>query len=342
MIRYPEPLNKGDKIGVSAPSSGVTGVFSNKLDNAIKQINELGYDIVVTKSVRNQKKLESAFPKIRAKEFTELYLDDSIKAIIPPWGGEFLMEILPYLDYEKLKDAKPKWVMGFSDISTLLFVLTLKLNIATAHGPNFLDFGNVPIDDSVLKSLNILNQYKKASFIQKSLKLYQEEWLEVKENKFPPYNLTEEVKWKIIGNNSKTKFNGRLLGGNLDVLCKLIGTPYTQVTDFINSFSNDGIIWYFESCEMDSSDIHRTFWQMEQNGWFKNTTGFLYGRVDGYNDVQDYSYVDALESLSKMIKVPVVYDVDLGHKPPQLTYINGAYAEVTIDNNEDKIVQKLI
>jgi len=81
---------------------------------------------------------------------------------------------------------------------------------------------------------------------------------------------------------------------------------------------------------------------MKQNCWFKNTTGLLYGRVDGYNDVQDYSYVDALKDLSNMINVPIIYDVDLGHKPPQLTYINGAYAEVTIDNNKGKIVQKLI
>ncbi len=342
MIIYPEALNKGDKIGVTAPSSGVTGVFSKKLDNAIKQINELGYEVVVSNSVRNQNKLVSAPAKIRAEEFTELYLDNSVKAIIPPWGGEFLMEILPYLDYEKLKSVKPKWVMGFSDISTLLFVLTLKLNIATAHGPNFLDFGNVPIDDSVLYSLNILNQDKNNSFKQNNLKLFQKDWSEVKKDHFPPYNLTEEVKWKIIDDKKSNIFSGRLLGGNLDVICKLIGTFYAQVSDYISHYSSDGIIWYFESCEMDSSDIHRTFWQMEQNGWFKNTTGLLYGRVDGYNDVQNYSYIDALKDLSKKINVPIVYDVDLGHKPPQLTYINGAYAEVTVENNKGKIVQKLI
>lgn len=341
MIRYPESLKKGDKIGVTAPSSGVTGVFSKKLDNAIKQINELGYEVVVSNSVRNQNKLVSASAKVRAEEFTELYLDNSVKAIIPPWGGEFLMEILPYLDYEKLKSVKPKWIMGFSDISTILFVLTLKLNIATAHGPNFLDFGNVPIDDSVLNSINILNQDKKSSFTQNNLKLFQKDWSEVKDDYFPPYNLTEEVKWKILGNNSSTKFSGRLLGGNLDVICKLIGTSYDQVSEFINQYSSKGILWYFESCEMDSSDIHRTFWQMEQNGWFKNTSGFLFGRVDGYNDVQDYSYVDALKDLSKNNNIPIVYDVDLGHKPPQLTYINGAFAEVTVDNNKGKIVQKL-
>ncbi|MGM0445847.1 MAG: S66 family peptidase [Bacillota bacterium] len=342
MIRYPEPLNKGDLIGVTAPSSGVTGVFSNKLDNSIKQLKELGYKVVVTNSVRKQNKLVSASSKTRAEEFMELYLDDNVKIIIPPWGGEFLMDILPYLDYEKLSNSKPKWVMGFSDTSTLLFVLTLKLNIATAHGPNFLDFGNETIDHSVLRSLEILNQKKKSSFIQHSLDLYQEEWLKVKEDTFPPYNLTEEVDWKVLGSKKSTKFSGHLLGGNLDVICKLIGTPYAQVSDYIKSYSNNGIVWYFESCEMDSTDIHRTLWQMEQNGWFKHTNGFIYGRVDGYNDVQDYSYVNALKDLSKKIDIPIVYDVDLGHKPPQLTYINGAYAEITVDENEEKIVQKLI
>ena len=340
MIRYPAPLEKGDMIGVSAPSSGVQDVFLSKLDNAIKNIEALGYKVKITDSVRKQNKLVSASPKIRAKEFTKLYNNKDIKAIIPPWGGEFLMEMLPYLNFDNLKNTEPKWILGFSDISTLLFTFTLKTNIATAHGPNFLDFGSNSIHDSVLNVLNILNKSRGETFKQTSLEKYQEEWLDITEDNIPSYNLSEEVRWKYI-NDKINIFRGRLIGGNMDVICKLIGTEYEKVSDYLKYHDEDGIVWYFESCEMDATDIHRTFWQMKMNGWFKNCNGLLFGRVAGYNDVQDYSYVDALKDLSNDLNIPIVYDIDLGHKPPQLTFINGAYVEIDISDNKEEIIQTL-
>ncbi len=342
MINYPTPLKKGDTIGITAPSSGVTGVIVKKLENAKSQLNNLGYNFIETDSVKNQSKLTSAPSSIRAKEFTSLYLNEDVRAIIPPWGGEFLMDMLPYLNYEKLREAEPKWILGFSDISTLLFTLTLKLNIATAHGPNLLDFGNTPIHESVLETLNILNKEKGENFVQHSLDRYQKEWLEVTKNNIPPYNLTEKVEWKNLGNKKEVECSGRLMGGNLDVICKLIGTPYDLVENFINMHNSDGFIWYFESCEMDSSDIYRTLWQMKMNGWFEECKGILYGRAEGYSDVEDFTLVDSLEYSLSDLDVPVIYNVDLGHMPPQLVFINGAYATVNVKEGEGEIKQELI
>ncbi len=92
---------------------------------------------------------------------------------------------------------------------------------------------------------------------------------------------------------------------------------------------------------MDATDIHRTFWQMKMNGWFKNCKGLLFGRVAGYNDVQDYSSVDALKNLSNDLNIPVIYDIDLGHKPPQLIFINGVYEKINISNDKEQINQIL-
>lgn len=342
MIRYPEPLKKGDTIGIVAPSSGVTGVFSNKLDFAKKQLESLGYNTLEGEHVKKQKKLTSASAEGRAKAFQKMYFDESVAAIIPPWGGEFLMDMLPYLDYEKLKSAPAKWIMGFSDTSTLLFTLSININIATAHGPNLLDFGNTDIDPSVLNALEILSKTKNVSIKQESLKLYQKEWLEVTENKFPPYDLTEKVYWEILGNKETVKFNGRLIGGNLDVICKLIGTTFDHVDDFIETYKDDGILWYFESCEMNSTDLYRTLWQMKMNGWFKYCKGILMGRADGYEDIGDFLIEDAYEKAFDSLKVPVVYNIDLGHLPPQLVLINGAFADVEVSDGKGQINQKMI
>lgn len=61
---------------------------------------------------------------------------DHIDIVIPPWGGELLIEMLEYIDFNRLND---KWIMGYSDISVLLFATTLKTGIATAHGANLFD-----------------------------------------------------------------------------------------------------------------------------------------------------------------------------------------------------------
>ncbi|MTI56803.1 S66 family peptidase [Geosporobacter ferrireducens] len=338
MLRYPEPLKKGDLIGIIAPSSGVTGPFIRKLEYGIRQMVARGYHCIETPLVRNQYKAASGSGEQRAAEFMKFYTDPVTKAIIPPWGGELLVDILPYLDFETLRDMPPKWIMGFSDTSTLLFVMTLKLNIATAHGPNFMDFSNESPHESVLAALNILATEAGESFEQHSLTHYQKEWLLVTETKFPAYHLTEKVEWKMLGNKKEVEFEGRLLGGCMDVLCKLIGTQYAPVGEYIEQ-CQEGIVWYFESCKMNATDIYRTLWQMKQCDWFKNCKGILYGRVEGYADTEDFTYVDALQAAFGELNIPVLYDTDIGHMPPQLTLINGAQAKIHYKSGSASIRQ---
>ena len=59
--------------------------------------------------------------------------DDSIAAIMPPWGGDLTMEILPLLDFNAISKARPKWLVGFSDISTFACALTTRCGWATLH-----------------------------------------------------------------------------------------------------------------------------------------------------------------------------------------------------------------
>lgn len=338
-MRYPKPLRQGDTIGITATSSGVTGVFLKRIDNARKRIESLGFNTIETESVRKNNKLVSADPKTRAEEFMKLYRDKSVRAIIPPWGGQFLMEILPYLDYDEIKTLEPKWIMGFSDTSTLMFVLTTVCDIATVHGPNLTDFGSEPVHDSVVNALNILQNPNE--FFQYNLDFFQKEWGNVDDNPFVPYQLTEKVQWKSLFNDNTVKFDGRLIGGCMDVICKLIGTPFDRVTDYIQSYKDDSIIWYFESCDMDTSDIYRTLWQMKLNKWFENCSGILIGRTEGKIDVGDFNLINALKAPLEELNIPVIYDVDIGHVPPQLTLINGVYAEVKYSKGEGTIYQTL-
>lgn len=324
-MRYPKPLTKGELIGITATSSGVEGLFSKKLDIAIKKLNDLGYKVKETPSVRQQIKSASNTGAVRAKEFMALYLDPEVKMIIPPWGGVFLMDILEYLDFEKMKTVEPKWVVGFSDTSILLTSLTLQLDIATAHGPNALDFGCDRLEPSVVQLLEVI----KGDSHQEQYDLYQKEWIPLSEELMPNYNLKVPVKWSSLS-SEKISMEGRLFGGCLDIICKLLATPYLELEAFQERYKEDGFIWYLESCEMNAVDLYLTLKQMKLAGCFKYCNGILFGRAEGYSDVEDFNIEDAYGALNSL-NVPIIYDVDIGHMPPQLIIINGAYARVSLD-----------
>jgi len=84
-MKYPRLLRKGDTIGICAPSSGASEeMLSKRLDNAIKNIKALGYNVIETASVRNNIKCVSADSATRAAEFMSLYENYEVVAIIPP------------------------------------------------------------------------------------------------------------------------------------------------------------------------------------------------------------------------------------------------------------------
>ncbi|MCL2665172.1 MAG: hypothetical protein FWE82_06130 [Defluviitaleaceae bacterium] len=133
-----------------------------------------------------------------------------------------------------------------------------------------------------------------------------------------------------------------MIGGCLDVLCKLLGTKYAPVEQFISKYKNDGFVWALESCEMNAADIYRTLWQMRECGWFRHCRGFLIGRPADYSDKYGFALADALEAGLGGLKAPVVYDADVGHVPPQLQLINGAYANVVCGGGAAEVKQVLI
>ena len=137
---YPKFLQESDQISVPAPSAGSRDEIDKKrYKNAKKQLIERGYKIKLSPNINNNIKGRSADYKERAKEFNEMIEDES-KLILCASGGEFLSEILPYIEFEKLQ-RNPKWVEGFSDPTGLLYTITTKYDIATIYGDNFKTFG---------------------------------------------------------------------------------------------------------------------------------------------------------------------------------------------------------
>ena len=339
MIKYPNRIIKGNSIGVTATSTGITiDSYIKRLDNAYKNLEKLGYKCIETDNVRTNKKLVSSDAKMRASQFMELWKNKNVNMIAQVYGGEFLMEILPYIDKSIIKNNSPKWITGYSDSSLLNYFITTNFNIATATTCNIIHFGMKELHQSLLNQITILENCSES--IQNSFELFEKEKYPKTERIYTTFNLTEKVVLKHLYNKDSDIIEGRIIGGCIDALMHLMGTPFDNTIDFCKQF-DEGMIWYLENCELTLPTLYRVLWQMKYSGWFENSNGFIIGRTRANISVEDYEYLDVLHNVFDDMNVPVVYDADIGHVAPQWTIINGSFAKFEYNNGKAKLIQKM-
>ena len=329
---YPEFLKEYDTIGVTAPSDGITDeVKLKRLDNAIKNFEKRGFKIKETPNVRYSIKGRSSSSEERACELEMLYKDKDVKAIICTSGGDFLLEMLSEVDFKIIKD-NPKWIQGYSDPTGLLFTITTNLDIATIYSDNFKTFGMEPWHKSLENNLEIL----KGNIIeQKSFSKYEEDKELI--TGLEPYNLTKKVYWKNLNNEEVINIKGRIIGGCLDLITELFGTRFDNTKNFLEKYKDEGIIWYFDVCELSSESLIRALWKLKDNGYFKYTKGILFSRVFACNSYYDISYEEAISKSLQELNIPIIINTDIGHVSPRLTIINGSIATIISSSGKGKI-----
>lgn len=334
MIRYPL-LKEGAVIGTTAPSSGVEVSIHDLIREASRRLESAGFQVIAGDTVWTQVKAKSAPAKVRAAEFNRMIREEAIDLIVPPWGGELLIEILEHLDFGQMPE---KWILGYSDISLLLLAITLRTGLATAHGTNLVDLRGEYSDETTAMWRNVLSTETGGVVLQHSSVQYQKEWNHAEPSPCV-YHLIEPTVWATVS-GGKIGMEGRLLGGCIDVIRHVIGTPYGDVRRFQEEqIGGEPILWYLENCELNMADQRRSLVQMKLAGWFDHCSGLMFGRSPANRPVDGYTAQDMYHELAEELQVPVVYDIDCGHVPPQITFINGAYAEVEIENGKGQIKQ---
>ena len=310
-MRYPKFIEKGDTISFVSPSFSPASEEYRRLcfDNSLKLWKkkgfktEVGFNAYVSKGVGI-----SNTPQECARELMEYYVNQSGKAIISTSGGELMCEILPYLDFDEIKKAEPKWYMGFSDNTNFTFLLTTMCDVASIYGPNGGSFGMSKWHQYLEDSLDVLTG---KNLVAHNYDFYETESLKNAEDPYAELNCTEETQIKCLIPNKKASvrtknihgkvmltdeatIEGRLLGGCIDCLVNLIGTKYDYVNRFINRYIDDGIIWYLEACDLNVFSIRRAMWQMEQAGWFRNAKGFIFGRPLNGSKIMNLDKIEAV------------------------------------------------
>ena len=332
-MKYHKFLKKGDFIGIPAPSAGARNEKKKrKFEQAVQNFQNSGYSLVLSKSLYHCEKGRSASAKERAQEINEMFRSEKIATMICAAGGDFLVEILPFVDFSLLV-KNSKLVAGFSDSTALLYPITSKYDISTVYGKNFSALGVEEFQQSEQDFMDML-EGKKTVF--ESYPFYSngdEEETEKLDNHI--YN--QKVDWKTI-DEKEVNMTGRIIGGCLDVLSELAGTAYDGIEEFNQRYQKDGIIWYFDNCEMSMEEVIRTLWKMKELHYFDYAKGVIFGRFGTEKTTYEYTVETCLkDSVLSSLNIPIIYNADITHKDPSLPIMNGSIAKISCKDGKGKI-----
>ncbi len=343
-MRYPSFLTDGGTIGFIAPSFGcATSPYIERFNSAEATFSKLGYKYVEGPNARASLGVgKSNTPEACAAEVNDFFTSDKCDIIMSCGGGELMCEDLSFIDFDGIAKATPKWYMGFSDNTNLTFLLPTLCDTAAIYAPCVSDFGMHPWHPAVQDAYKLLRGEK---FSFSNYDLWEKGWPDREADPTAPYNVTEPYCQVIAGSaatDQGAEFEGRLIGGCMDCLVTVLGTRFDRVSEFIEKYKGDGIIWFIESCDLNAFSIRRALWQMEEAGWFKYVKGFIVGRPLHYDDNFDgFTPHDALTGILHKYNVPIIMDIDLGHLPPMVPMVSGAYASVRAFKNDFRIEMQL-
>lgn len=335
-MRIPKFLSKGDCLGFIAPSYGCNiEPYRSGFENAKNNFKKMGFTLDIGPNCYEGKGIGiSNTPEKCGAEVNTYFSKKEVDGIISCGGGELMCEILDFVDFDLLAHTEPKWYMGFSDNTNLTFLLATLCDTASIYGPCAAAFGMEPWHEALLDAMELLKGQKTTVH---GYPMWEKESKKDEEHPLEPYNLTEKRVMKRIPDQD-TVFEGRLLGGCLDCLGKLVGTKYDRVEEFAERYKEDGIIWYMEACDLNVMDIRRTIWQLIHAGWFQYVKGFLIGRPLCFGEeLFGLDQYRAVTDLLSKYQVPILMDLDIGHIPPMMPIVNGAYASVEAKGNDISI-----
>ncbi|MER6334963.1 S66 peptidase family protein, partial [Streptomyces sp. NPDC001034] len=323
-IRYPRPLRPGDRVGVTSPSSGVAEPLRARLDTAIKEIEARGHEVVVGRCMDGTTHI-SAPAAERAAELTDMLTDPTIRAVVPPWGGETAIDLMPHLDFEAIGRAEPTWVVGYSDMSTVLTPLTLLTGVATVHGNNLMDTP-YRVPEGLVSWLDVVAAPQGEPFTQVPPGRYRtggwDDW--TIDPEIRDLTLDGEDGWTRLDGDGDVDVEGRLIGGCVETVAPLGGSRYLDTSRFAG---DEPLLVYVEACEDNALTICRHLHGLRLAGFFDRAAAVLVGRTNAPDSptlTQHEAVLDALGPLG----VPIVADVECGHVAPHLPLVNGARGRV--------------
>jgi muramoyltetrapeptide carboxypeptidase len=274
----------GDTIGVIAPASPEE---EHIITDKLVILKQMGFNIIKGSYLYNRKGFLAGEDKLRAEDIMSMFSNKDVNMILCFRGGYGTMRLLPYLNLDIIKE-NPKIFMGYSDITTLLNLFFDRLGLITFHGP-------------------MVNSDLKDTYTLESM-------LNTLMHGDKPYTLLNPPGIPLIFSNFKGPIQGRVIGGNLTLLCSTLGTKYEITTE-------DKIL-FIEEVEEPPYKIDRMLTQLILSGKLKKCKAILLGQFTDCtlpHYERSLTLEQVIEDRLLQLEIPTCSNFMSGHGNPKLT-----------------------
>ncbi len=336
----PKKLQRGDKVATISLSWGGAGEFRHRYQAAKKQIQEnFDLEVVETKNALKSAKWIYDNPKARAEDLMEALEDQSIKAIISNIGGDDSIRMLPYIDFEVIKN-NPKIFIGFSD-STVTHFCFYKAGVTSFYGTSTL----VGFAENKGMHQYQIDDIKRTLFSDKVTGIINPntdgwtserlEWGEPK-NQDTARKLVPSDGWNFLQGSEIVP--GELLGGCLDVLETLKDTKL-----WVKPSEWNGKIMFFETSEV-TMPPHYFKWILRNyvaSGIMYNINGLIIGRPYDNKYIEEYeeALIQVIREEAGLKDLPIITQMDFGHTCPTFTIPYGVKAQINPKDKRFSIIE---
>lgn len=292
-MTIPPHLNIGDTIALITPSSPMQ---SGRLELATQYFESKGFKVKTGQYVRESERFLAGSDKDRAKDIIDFFNDSSVKAIIATGGGYGSQRILPFIDMKTI-EKNPKWLVGFSDTTALQLGILSQTNLVSCTGFTCRDLDN-PVVDKLIEDTLMSCLSGDSYYISEGEMLH------------------------------PGQVSGKLIGGNLECLSALMGTPYQP------SFKD--CILIIEEVWSEPYRIDSKISQLHLAGVFEQIAGLIWGKFEccepQHFPDRDGRVDDIINDWANRFSVPSIKNFPYGHQNSRCVLPIGK--EITLDSNQ--------
>ena len=316
-MQKPPALLVGDTIAFCAPSGFLDSV---RMSLAKTRLEEKGFYIIREDSIYRRWGYLAGTDAQRASELMSYFKDKSVRAIFPGTGGYGSTRILSMLDYDIIK-SNPKIFIGFSDITALHIAFNQLANLITFHTPNpMYGLGSK-------KGLDPISELYFWSLLMNS----------------NDYNY--EIPFDLYGDSLKVQTmipgiaSGKLVGGNLSLICSTMGSVYEAKTM--------GSILFIEDVGEAPYRIDRYLSELKLAGKLDLVNGIIIGRfsrreTEAPDRSTDFQMHQVFQQYFSKMKVPVIFNFPSGHGSKNVSLPLGCIVEINTDDEIFKVLESPI
>ena len=288
-IVSPPALAVGARVALLSPAGPLAG--DEDLERAMRNARTLGWEPHASPHALAREGYLGGDDASRLADLNAAIRDPRIDAIWCLRGGYGSMRVLDAIDYDALRRA-PKAIIGYSDITALHLAVRARSGIVSFHGPT---------------ARAVLTPFSRQSLLCAT------------SGGCDPFAESSPLTWLQEGSAA-----GRLEGGNLALVCALLGTEFTA--------RFEGAILVLEDVNEPLYRIDRMLRQLILSGALASVAGLCFGAFSDRGDESDAAprSLDVLfREAATHVRGPVVCDVPCGHVADQWTFPLGARAELS-------------